>query len=478
MTLLTDRCTLVRLAALLAVAIAALGLLAPIVLAQAGGGSSGFGGGGGAGGGGGGGGGFGGGSGGTGGSSDDDGETTIFDVLLFLVVAAFFFGIPTWLRQRTRAGKERWTFARMRRKYRDARRERDRQVTLASLAAAEDDPAFAAALVKPQAASLYTDIQRAWSERDDAALERMLGPDLLAEWRRRLADFARKGWVNEVAITRGPDVEYIGLVNREGDAKDRVTVAISAQLHSVVRTDGGEIINRDVDRDRDGKIEVCEYWTLARNGDGWRLDSIQQEMEGAHLLNAAIVPAPWSDDARLRDESLVELVQADAPPVGTNVSELVGVEFEGKAREKALDLSLADPRCAPDVLEVAVRRAVDAWAEAVDGDDAELLAIATPAAAQALLYAGAGPHGTARVVVRGPQILRVAITALHTDRGAPRMEVEVRVRGRRYVEDRDTVAVISGDKDNDSVFAERWTLELDDAAGVPWRLVAGTPSWA
>ncbi|MDP8967459.1 MAG: hypothetical protein M3N04_02555, partial [Actinomycetota bacterium] len=162
-TLLTDRCTLVRLAALLAVAIAALGLLAPIVLAQAGGGSSGFGGGGG-----GGGGGFGGGSGGTGGSSDDDGETTIFDFLLFFGVAAFFFGIPTWLRQRTRAGKERWTFERMRRKYRDARRERDQQVTLASLAAAEDDPAFAAALVKPQAASLYTDIQRAWSERDDA----------------------------------------------------------------------------------------------------------------------------------------------------------------------------------------------------------------------------------------------------------------------------------------------------------------------
>ena len=51
------------------------------------------------------------------------------------------------------------------------------------------------------------DIQRAWSERDDAALERMLGADLLVEWRRRLADFASKGWVNEVAIRRGPEVD-------------------------------------------------------------------------------------------------------------------------------------------------------------------------------------------------------------------------------------------------------------------------------
>lgn len=275
-----------------------------------------------------------------------------------------------------------------------------------------------------------------------------------------------------------PRRRYIGLVNRAGDTQDRVTVAISAQLHSVVRTDGGELINRDVDRDRDGQIEVCEYWTLNRDGNGWRLESIQQEHEGAHYLDTTIVTAPWSDDARLRDESLVELVDADAPPVATNVSELVSVEFDGTARQKALDLSLADPRCSPDALDVAVHRALDAWAEAVDGDDAGPLAIATPAAAQALLYARAGPHGTARVVVRGPQILRVAITAMHTDRGAPRMEVEVRVCGRRYVEDRDTVAVISGDKDNDTVFAERWTLELDDAASVPWRLVAATPSWA
>jgi len=28
------------------------------------------------------------------------------------------------------------------------------------------------------------------------------------------------------------------------------------------------------------------------------------------------------------------------------------------------------------------------------------------------------------------------------------------------------------------VFVERWTLELDDSAVAPWRLVAGTPSWA
>lgn len=73
--------------------------------------------------------------------------------------------------------------------------------------------------------TLYADVRRAWNGRDDAALERLLGDDLLVEWRRRLADFERKGWVNEVTIRRGPEVEYVGLVNRAGDAADRFTMA-------------------------------------------------------------------------------------------------------------------------------------------------------------------------------------------------------------------------------------------------------------
>jgi predicted lipid-binding transport protein (Tim44 family) len=55
------------------------------------------------------------------------------------------------------------------------------------------------------------------------------------------------------------------------------------------------------------------------------------------------------------------------------------------------------------------------------------------------------------------------------------MEVEARVLGRRYIEDRDTVALLSGDKDNTREFTERWTFALDGSAEVPWRLVAGSP---
>ena len=428
-------------------------LFAPGALAQAGGGSSGFGGGGGGGG--------GGGSYGGGGQSGG-GDDPLLGVLAVAVVVLIFavcavFGL---IAKRRRA---------------QARAERDERVTTASAEAAEEDPVFAAGAVKTAAGALYVDVQRAWSERDDETLARLLGPDLLVEWRRRLADFAARGWANEVAIRSGPHVGYVGLVNRDGAVDDRVTVTMTAKLHSVVRTSDGVVVKNKADTNGDGVIDVCEYWTLDRAGDRWRLVAIEQEREGAHHLQSPIVTAPWSDDARIADESLVELAAADAPPPGVRPSELVSVAFDGSAREQALDLALADPRCAPDLLEVAARRAVEAWAEAVDGDDAALLAVATPEALRALLYPDQSAT-TARVVVRGPRLLRLAITALHAGAEPLRMEVEARVRGRRYVEDRDTVAVLSGSKQRETEFTERWTFTLDGPADAPWRLVSSAPS--
>jgi predicted lipid-binding transport protein (Tim44 family) len=444
---------MIRLAQIAAASVVLVLLAAAQAFAQAGGGSSGFSGGGG-----GGGSHSGGGSSGSGSGSDGGGSGLVF--LIIAVVLLFTVGVPL-LRKRSRARR---------------RAARDVRVSTASAEAAEDDPVFAAAVVKTAAAKLYCDIQQAWSARDVAALVGLLGPDLLLEWRRRLADFAAKGWVNEVSVLRGPVVEYVGIVNREGSAEDRVTVTVSATLHSVVTTADGTIIHRDEDTDKDGDIEVCEYWTLARTGDGhgWRLVSIEQEEEGAHHLGAPIVVAPWSDDARIADASLVELATDDAPPAGIDTTELISVAFEGTAREAALDLSLADPRCAPDVLEVAARRAVAAWTEAVDGDDAALLAIADPAAARALLYPG-GEDGRERLVVRGPTLERLAITALHADREPLRMEVAATLYGPRYLEDRDTAAVLSGSKDRATRFTERWTFALDGDAESPWRLVGGAP---
>jgi predicted lipid-binding transport protein (Tim44 family) len=51
------------------------------------------------------------------------------------------------------------------------------------------------------------------------------------------------------------------------------------------------------------------------------------------------------------------------------------------------------------------------------------------------------------------------------------MTIEVDVTGRRYVENRDTVAVVSGSKDDEVRFTESWTLTLSGPDHAPWQIV-------
>jgi len=220
---------------------------------------------------------------------------------------------------------------------------------------------------------------------------------------------------------------------------------------------------------------VAQYWTLGRRGDAWQLVSIEERAEGDHQLDEKIVATP-SEDERLRDQSLVEGAVADAP-TGVSTAEIADLDFDGDARAQANDLSLADPRFAPDVLEAAARRAVAGWAEAVDGEDADLEAVASPEALRQLLY----PNGEgSRLVVRGPKVRRLRILGLDAASTPATMTVEVEVSGRRYVENRDTAAVVAGSRDSESQFTERWTMALDGADDTPWRVVqagaAGQPA--
>jgi predicted lipid-binding transport protein (Tim44 family) len=414
-------------------------LLAVDSLASPGGGSSGFGGGGG----GGGGGGF------SGGGGAGAGGGSPWTVLVVFVIIAVFVTFGAFKAARVRKH----------------RRERVARVELASAEAAGDDDYFAADAVKAEAARMHERIVTAWTARDRDALAADLGPDLLTEWVRRLDDFDRKGWHNVCELRHGPTVEYVGLTNREDDAEDRVVVRMEAVLRDVVVDRGGAVINRN--NSDSENTTLAEYWTLGRTGDRWILLSIEQNAEGAHHLDAPIVASPWSDDARLQDEAVTELAVADATP-DAQIGELVDVDYAGDGRAQALDLSVVDGRFAPAVLEAAARRAVEAWAEAVDGADDALERAATPEAAHALLY----PRGTnTRLVVRGPRLQALKIATLE----GSTFTVEAELSGRRYLEDRDTAAVLEGSKDRATTFTERWTLALGDDPATPWRIVATAP---
>ena len=140
---------------------------------------------------------------------------------------------------------------------------------------------------------------------------------------------------------------------------------------------------------------------------------------------------------------MIETAVSDGVPDGFEPADVADLDFDGDARAEALDLSLADARFAPDVLEASARRAVEAWAEAVDGDDTELARLASTEALQQLLYHDAAEK--IRVVVREPRVQRIAIVALDASREPATMAIEVELQGQRYVEDRDTKAVMSGE---------------------------------
>ncbi len=443
-----------RLRALLALAlVVALG--APgAAAARGGGGSAGFGGGGG---GGfrGGGGGFGGGVGFGGGAAGGGGLGAVLLVIIVLVALAFLVSaviLPA--------------------RYRARRRRRVERVHLAAREAAEDDPDFAPETIEPAARRLFKEVQAAWTAGDRERLRSVCGPDLMREWSRRLDDFDRRGWRNRVSVVGEVEVEYVGLTNRAADRDDRAVVRLEAQLRDVVIDRAGDVVLR-----RDSAADtsrVCEYWTLGKPDARWIVLSIEQRAEGDHQLADPVVATPWSDTQRLSGESVVEQAAADKLPEGVAVSEVAATEFTGAARTAALDVALVDGRFNPDVLSVEVRRAVAAWAEAVDGDDADLRELATPAAVSELLHPG-DPSERTRLVVRGPLVEQVQITALDAHRDPPTITVELRVHGRRYIEDRDTTALLSGSRSAGVRFGERWTLALQGSDEHPWRVVSTAP---
>ncbi len=415
------------------------------ILAAAGGGSGGFGGGGG---GGGGGSGFGGG--GVGGGGTGGGGLGVFAIIALAFLILFIVGaVGTWRYQRKRAA-------------------RVRQTELAGYEAATDDSDFDPETARAAASALFLEIQKRWSENDIPGLEPLVGEDLMVEWRLRLADFARKGWHNKVEPHGPPKIEYVGLVNREGDVDDRVVVRLSAVCEDYVVDANGRAIMKDGDTNTTST--VTEWWTLHPPGERWRLLSIEQEAEGRHNLDSALIATPWAD-SRVGDEALVETTVADGLPAGFAVADIAPAQLDPDARAAALDLSLADGRFAPDVLEVSVRQAVEAWGEAIDGSDDTLAKLAEQPAIDELLYGGDASRRT-RVVVRGARIERVAITALDPHAEPATMTAQITLRGRRYVENRDTTDIVSGSKSSDSTTAQTWTFALaaDAKAELPWRL--------
>jgi predicted lipid-binding transport protein (Tim44 family) len=344
---------------------------------------------------------------------------------------------------------------------------RKQKVRLAAAEAAETDPRFAPDVVRADAERLFCEIQAAWTRDDRARLAELVGKDLMVEWERRLKAFAARGWEDRIELKGPVHVDYVGLRNTADDRSKRAVVRITARVRDVVIDRHGNTIHR-VSSVSDTH-HICEYWTLGVSGDRWIVQSIEQHHEGLHELTEPVLPSPWSDTKALQREATIE--QATAAGIdNSQVAEIAGATLSSSARAAALDISLVDDRFAPRVLEAEVDYAVGAWGEAIDGEDGPLDAVASASAAQELLYPD-DPTKNRRVVVRGPRVRSVKIVALDAQAKPPSMLVELRVSGRRYVEDRTTTIVLGGDKSVETSFTQHWRMELTDDDAHPWRIV-------
>ena len=349
------------------------------------------------------------------------------------------------------------------------RRARARRIGVLAEGAVLDDPMFAPEAVEAAARWLFDEIVAAWRTDDRRRLAAVVGRELFVEWERRLAELRRRRLRNPVERRGRLHVHYVGLVNRTGDVEDRVVVHVRARMRDAIYDHMGRMVFRDANDN--GKRTRSEYWTLAKRDGSWIVMSVEDEREGVYHLNDPVVGSP-SEDERLRDEAVIERGAAAAarPDQMADVADMVPLEFADNARMAALDLAQLDGRWAPDVLEAAARRAVAAWSEAVDGNRQPLIDIAGRHTAKELLYPESDRRS--RLVIRGPRLEHLRIVHLEPAAKPPTMTVEATIAARRYVESRNTGAVLSGSKTREVTFAEQWDLFLTQRREIPWRIAS------
>ena len=212
---------------------------------------------------------------------------------------------------------------------------------------------------------------------------------------------------------------------------------------------------------------LSEFWTLGKRDGHWIVLSIEGRWEGEYHLTEPLVPVPSDDSQRLHDEAVAERA-ADQTPVFAP-AEVADLDFAGAGPRGSARPGTRRRAFRPDLIEASVRRILAAWASAIDGDDSPLQAIARTEAVSALLYPGDTDRHT-RLVVRNPHIRTVRITAIDPGAQPPTISIVIQGSAVRYIEDRATAAVLSGDPETERHVRLTWTLTLEAPSPWPWRL--------
>ena len=172
--------------------------------------------------------------------------------------------------------------------------------------------------------------------------------------------------------------------------------------------------------------------------------------------------APADDRARLRELGLEEMTE-DHRRSGLSPGEIT--DPHAPPLQQLNDLSVADDRFDPMLIEAALSHIVEAWERGSDGSDAPLLAVATGAGVHALNFP---TPGSGRRRVRDVRLQRWEVTRLDAASMPPQLDVRVRVNAASWTDGQANAGEDRHPQRLDLV----WTLELDEATHQHprWRL--------
>ncbi len=74
--------------------------------------------------------------------------------------------------------------------------------------------------------------------------------------------------------------------------------------------------------------------------------------------------------------------------------------------------------------------------------------------------------------MRGLELRKLTVLSVDAVAKPPCLVVEIALAGTRYIEDRDTLAPLTGSSSRSRDLAERWVLQLDGPALQPWCLAS------
>ncbi len=208
-------------------------------------------------------------------------------------------------------------------------------------------------------------------------------------------------------------------------------------------------------------LETYLTFALKPGSDEWVVTSIEPGESGRHHLERD----PTGEGQRvqrLRDEAVLALA-AEAP--AASIPEEVAAALPRETRAATRELETLDDRFGEEVIAACVRRILDLYALASEGDPGALDAVASARAASYLLRR----RGWA---LRGPQLKNVRVLAVRADRTPPEISVGVAVEawyGPRGELDSDPRFWGYGTRRSEQTFW--WQLASDGPPQQPWRLV-------